>query len=160
MTTYYEINKDKIKERVKARWYAKKEELKEKQRIYSATPEAKALQRQRDLRWRRKSFENYMWRSLKNRCKQETKDFNLDLEDIIIPEYCPYLQVPITKILGEGRKQPYNPSVDRIDPTKGYIKGNIQIISEKANRMKQDASKEELLAFAQSILNMYGEKND
>jgi hypothetical protein len=34
-------------------------------------------------------------------------------------------------------------SFDRIDPTKGYIKGNVQIVSQRANRIKSNSTLEE-----------------
>lgn len=37
-----------------------------------------------------------------------------------------------------------SPSIDKVDPELGYIKGNIRVISFKANRMKQDNTKEQL----------------
>jgi len=86
--------------------------------------------------------------------------FDLDESDIVIPAKCPVLNIDIRKeSRGRGsRKGPqYNsPSVDRIDNTRGYIKGNIQIISIKANVMKNSASPEELLQFAYWVLLTYG----
>jgi hypothetical protein len=155
MTTYYEKNKERILARQLIRYYQKKEEIRTKQKIYAKTDKAKQLQRQSDIKSKQANFENYMWRHLKNRCKKENKTFDLKVSDIIIPKLCPYLQVPLTRILGQGKKQPYNPSIDRIDSTKEYTKDNIQIISEKANRMKQDASIQELYIFATSILTLY-----
>ena len=55
-------------------------------------------------------------------------------EDIVIPEYCPLLDIPIHRC---ERGKGYNtPSLDRIDNTKGYIKGNVWVISKLANSLK------------------------
>lgn len=77
-------------------------------------------------------------------------DFNLTEEDIIIPEICPILEVPL--VIGEKGNYEYSPSIDRIDNSKGYVKGNIRIISKKANSMKNCASYEELVAFCKNVL--------
>ena len=77
-------------------------------------------------------------------------EFNLELSDIVIPEKCPLLEVPFH--FGTKECYDYSPSIDRIDNSKGYVKGNIQIISMKANAMKNSASLEELYTFCKNIL--------
>ena len=73
----------------------------------------------------------------------------ITIEDIHIPDKCPYLQQPFDFT---GKGSPWTPTLDRIDSTKGYIKGNIQVLSWKANAMKSNATKEELILFAKAIL--------
>jgi hypothetical protein len=80
--------------------------------------------------------------------------FNLSVEDIQIPEFCPVFGFPL--VSNEGKIGYNSISVDRIDPNLGYIKGNIQVISNLANSMKQNASKEQLLMFAKWIQEQYG----
>lgn len=46
----------------------------------------------------------------------------------------------------------YRPSVDRLDSSKGYIKGNVVICEDKINRMKSDLTLEQ---FEERILNIY-----
>lgn len=100
-----------------------------------------------DLEYRTANQEKSLYKSAKHRAKNKGLDFNLDITDIVIPEYCPILGFKLTKQHGSGRVKT-NPSIDRIDPSKGYVKGNVWIISDLANRMKQDANEEELTAFA------------
>jgi hypothetical protein len=82
--------------------------------------------------------------------------FNLDEHDISIPTHCKYLGVPLTQSLGEGVVWS-NTSLDRIDPALGYVKGNVEVISRKANSMKNMATINELRTFAKNILVIYGE---
>jgi len=77
-------------------------------------------------------------------------EFNLQPEDIIVPNECPYLKVPF--IIGTKESYQYTHSLDRIDNDKGYIKGNVEVITKKANSMKNNASTEELISFALEII--------
>ncbi len=79
--------------------------------------------------------------------------------DIKLPQYCKYLGVRLDYRLASerGSLRSWNaPSIDRINPALGYVPGNIQIISDLANRMKQDATIPQLLAFAQGVLRVHG----
>lgn len=92
-----------------------------------------------------KSNKRYsIWCSAKKRAKQKGLDFNIELEDIPkIPKYCPVLGIEIKSNTTHSPLDS-SPSLDRIDSTKGYIKGNVRIISNRANRIKADATIEEL----------------
>lgn len=72
----------------------------------------------------------------------------------IAPERCPVFGVKFIP-KGSGFSK-WSPSIDKIDPKKGYVVGNVQVISVLANCMKRDASKKELVAFANWVLS--GEK--
>ena len=98
----------------------------------------------------RRNINYYIWERAKQRADKYGYDFNLEVSDIVIPDICPILEVPIE--IGDKGDYEYSPSIDRIDNTKGYIKGNIQIISKKANSMKNSASPEELFKFCKNIL--------
>lgn len=74
------------------------------------------------------------------------------MTDLIIPDYCPLLGIKLEYTSGKTNN-PNTPSLDKIDPTKGYVKGNVRIISYKANTMKNNATREELELFAKNILN-------
>lgn len=99
-----------------------------------------------------------MHQRAKQRSKKYNKDFDLEFGDITIPENCPVLGVPIECHKGSSGGKPNSPALDRIDNSKGYTKDNIQIISHRANVMKADASKEELIAFAQWVLKTFNKE--
>jgi hypothetical protein len=76
----------------------------------------------------------------KYRAKQKDLDFNITKEDIVIPDICPLLGTPMK-----------SPSLDRIIPSKGYIKGNVWVISNRANTLKNDASIQELELLVENL---------
>jgi hypothetical protein len=91
--------------------------------------------------------------NLRARAKILDVPFDLTIEDLKDPGLCPLLELPLSRSVGEGTGGASNsPSVDRIIPALGYVKGNVRIISKLANAMKQDATPEQLLTFARNIV--------
>ena len=88
----------------------------------------------------------------RGRAKRIGVDHNITVDDIEQPKYCRYLGMELDYTAGRGRAHPDSPSLDRIDNDKGYIKGNVQVISTLANTMKSYATREQLLLFAKTIL--------
>lgn len=68
-------------------------------------------------------------------------EWDLIFQDVIWPTHCPILGLELD-YFAESRKE-NSVSFDRTDPHKGYIKGNVQIISWRANRIKNDGTEEE-----------------
>ena len=90
-----------------------------------------------------------LYKNIKSRCKRTGREFSIELEDIVIPEKCPVFGFDLKR---EDKKTwMCAPSVDRIDSSKGYIKGNVTVVSRRANILKRDATVEEL----EKLLNYY-----
>lgn len=87
--------------------------------------------------------ERIMWLAARNRAKKQGVPFKIELSDIVIPERCPVLGVE----WGTDRKVNL-PSLDKIVPEKGYVKGNIVVMSMRANMLKSNATPEELRKLA------------
>lgn len=83
-----------------------------------------------------------MWKSAKGRAKKKGLEFAIPLEDIVIPDVCPVLDIPLSK--QKGNFGPNSPSLDRIRIADGYILGNIAVISWRANSLKKNGTAEEL----------------
>jgi hypothetical protein len=101
-----------------------------------------------------KSNEYVIWYRSKENSKKRGLDFNLEVEDIIIPNKCPLLEIDMIFDIDNNNSPNYY-SIDRIDSSKGYVKGNVQIISRLANTMKNNATKDQLLTFSKNILKIY-----
>jgi len=95
--------------------------------------------------YRKKTPEKQILMRAKSRAKELNLDFDLDETDIVIPDYCPILNIKLE--LG-GSSRASAPSIDRVDSTKGYVKGNIAIISHRANSLKNNMTIEEIIRMA------------
>lgn len=81
---------------------------------------------------------------LKSRAKKKHIPFDIEVSDIEPPTHCPVLGIPLHTVPGLGTNQHNSASVDRINPKLGYTKGNVRVISMRANLLKSDATVEEL----------------
>lgn len=81
-----------------------------------------------------------MVRAAKGRAKKQGVPFDITVEDIVIPEKCPALGIPLNWNIGRGKDD--SPSLDKIIPNRGYVKGNVAVISARANKIKHNASLE------------------
>lgn len=70
--------------------------------------------------------------------------FDLTIDSLPpIPERCPVLGIPLAPG-GRGAERNNSPSLDRMIPALGYVTGNVQWISHRANMLRRDATAEEL----------------
>jgi hypothetical protein len=83
--------------------------------------------------WKNKRISKKIFDRAKTRATEKGLDFDIEESDIIIPVYCPVFKTIM-----------FRPSIDRIDNKKGYVKGNIRIISTRANTLKNNAELWEL----------------
>jgi hypothetical protein len=99
-------------------------------------------------RWRYEHPEAVMLECARRRAKKKCLPCTITVEDIVIPEYCPILGVALVPGRGNRSPLPTAPTLDRIIPELGYVPGNVQVISHKANVMKNDATTKQLKDFA------------
>ena len=93
-----------------------------------------------------------MFIDAKERAIQEGLPFDIELDDVVIPCVCPLLGIDIHK---DSEKLCDNsPSLDKLIPSKGYVKGNVLVVSYKANRIKSNASIDELMTLTENLHNI------
>lgn len=109
----------------------------------------------RYIRIKRSFPEKVMFKAARDRAKRKGIDFSIAVSDIIMPTHCP--------ILGLALKPNYehpeddSPSLDRVDSSRGYVPGNVAVISHRANAIKGNGTAEEHEQIAKWIRNHLGE---
>lgn len=93
----------------------------------------------------------------KVRAKKAGLDHDLDLNYLleILTTRCPYLGTQfhweVRTNCGHRHTHPFSPSIDRIDSSKGYVKGNVAIVSHRANSIKHNATEQELFRIGRAV---------
>lgn len=126
----------------KKRYAKNKDVIKKKSKEHYENNKESILQENKDYRRTKKGSINYLYKSAKGRSKKYNIKFNLNLDDIVIPDMCPVLGIQL--IQGDRVSFDGSPTLDRIIPELGYTKDNIIVVSMKANRIKNNATLDEL----------------
>lgn len=87
--------------------------------------------------------------NIKSKCKLNGTPFDITIDDIVIPDVCPLLGIELKA--GLSRNSAQSPSIDKIVPNLGYVRGNVWIVSYRANKIKTDASLDELKTLVKNL---------
>lgn len=134
---HYQANKEKILTERKAYYHANKDKVAERNKQWQLA-NADKMRKYRSA-WSNKTVLYNSWNNAKRRAREYNVPFDIHYTDLVMPEVCPVLGVQF-----DSDSHEYRPSIDRVVPSLGYILGNIQIISVRANRLKSDANVDEL----------------
>lgn len=114
------------------KWY-----LKNRERLNAKRGEQDRLARSSPDSWIKVAVKH-----AKARAGRNSIPFDLTADDIEVTTVCPVFGTIIE--YGGGLHNPVGPSLDRLIPQLGYVKGNVRVISFRANTLKQDASIDEV----------------
>lgn len=82
-----------------------------------------------------------MYKAAKGRATRKGVPFNIEISDVVIPDVCPVFGIPLE--CGTGKTHDGSPTLDRKVPSLGYVKGNVFVISHKANTIKSHGTSAE-----------------
>lgn len=86
----------------------------------------------------RRDLRSLLVTQARGRAKATGIPFDLEPDDLLVPELCPVLGIPLRP--AEGRMDDSSPTLDRIIPTEGYVRGNVVVVSWRANRLKSNGT--------------------
>ena len=125
----------------------RKKAIDDQTRKYHEDPQYRSGILKRVRAYYREDYRRQMLQMAKRRAKKDGLPCDLEsIEDIPRPTHCPVLGIEL--VMGTRHNGPNSPSLDKIVPELGYVKGNIVVVSLRANQIKSDATIEELQAVA------------
>ena len=117
-----------------------------------------AQKRASDEKNPRRTWARYAKKDAKWRAEKKGVPFNLTIDYMlsILTDKCPVFNTEF-KWMGNGKILPTSPSLDRIDPAKGYVEGNVVVISSKANNIKSAYKSRDIFQVAQWLEQLEGQ---
>jgi hypothetical protein len=135
----------------KAYYQAHRAEKLARQKAYQQAHRAEGVAYRKAYRQRHP--ERFLLNAARQRARRDGLEFSIGIGDIHIPQTCPVLGIPLKAGIGTGGHQPGSPTLDRRDNSKGYVPGNIRVISFRANALKSDGTAEEHRRIAEYMEN-------
>jgi len=83
----------------------------------------------------------WLWKAAKSRARIKGLAFTITPDDVKVPMHCPVLGIVL-----DSHNRDHTPSIDAVVPELGYTSRNICVISGRANRIKSDATEQEIKA--------------
>lgn len=138
-----EANRDKAREASK-RWH-ERNRAENRERVAETT-----------ARYRQGQASRYWLKVLGNRAEKQGRAFDLTeefLSSLLAPMVCAATGLALRYDWnGEGRTNPWAPSVDRIDSAGGYTMDNVRVVCWAYNMAKNDWADDVVLALARAIV--------
>lgn len=110
--------------------------------------------------WDRANPRRKIFNNKRGHAKKVGIPFNLEFASIEWPTHCPALGVELDYTIGKGAASRLSPSFDRIDPSRGYVVGNVIIVSNLANAIKTDATPQQIVRVGEFYKQLIGGSND
>jgi hypothetical protein len=145
---WYENNKEQVKAKAKQYYHDNKEKVLEDVKKYREAN--RPLIKEKGKEYYRRKLRNRLLNAARARARRFGYEFDLTLDDIIMPRFCPLLGIEMFVTNGVKCSKHSSFSLDRIDSSKGYTKDNVWVISMKANSMKSDSNYEDFKKMADS----------
>lgn len=129
---------DRVVNRTPEEREKRREASKRRYRAIAADPEWRERRKERERMLRRNNIASSLLKYAKRRAQLYGLPFDLEISDVDVPSVCPVLGLPLE--VGGGSFNDNSPSIDKIVPELGYVKGNVAVISMLANRIKSSCS--------------------
>lgn len=97
--------------------------------------------------------EKWISRNKNGKKSKLRSELSVEYYKSLIVDTCPLLNIKLTYESFTGNTPDNYATLDKIDPNKGYVEGNVQIVSFRANTLKNNATLEELKLIVQNWTN-------
>lgn len=144
----YPKRRERVKAYMKARYAIKREEILRKTKEYSIKKHAVVLVTQAKRRAARKHL------------PYDLNQYTDKIQERLDRFQCELTGIPLHKmVVGDSHRRFNTPSIDRIDPQKGYVYSNIRIVAFAVNCMLGDWGEDVALSVAKRWIEKKREEN-